>query len=100
MGALNFRHHFADGEIAAVEITEVIGADAEATRNRKAEFRRRLYAGITGTQAIAASIVETERRMRKRPPCLALVAQGSVGRESVVNSVAMVLGDVLDAHLV
>ena len=46
VSALDFRHHFADGEIAAVELAEMIGADAETTGDRQRKLRRRFDARI------------------------------------------------------
>src|SRR5207249_38053 len=38
--AADFREHFADGKVAAIEITQVIGADPKAAGHGKRQLRR------------------------------------------------------------
>src|ERR1700730_2935521 len=88
-----FRRNFAECEIAAVEVANMVGADTEVTGHRKAEFGRRWRGNLH------SSIGKAERRagqrsapLPRKPKC----ADKDKGRRMCIR---VVKGDVLHTYL-
>src|SRR5689334_19802509 len=99
MAADDLGSYFPNGEIAAVEIAEVIGADTEASGNRNRQLGRCVQLlHMLGSDDLNPRCGEPEIGARERSAALAVYAEGAVDQEQRRYRPRVVDRDILDAH--
>ena len=96
--ATELGHVFADGEVATVEVAEVIGPHAKCARDTYDQFGRGFQGRLFGGGDLDAGIRETEWRARARSPPLPVQPKGRRKQQRRPDCVSVVYGDILHAN--